>query len=173
MTNGMYEIKSLADIGFNEDIPEPYATLEENAMTKAQTIFDRFGLDCFGEDTGLEVQALDNAPGVLSARYAGPQKSAQDNMTKLLNELEGKNDRKARFRTVIALILDGKKYYFEGKVEGQILTERRGEDGFGYDPLFFYAPLQKTFAELSIEEKNNISHRGLAINQLVDFLTKI
>ena len=156
------EVLSLKDIGFKGDIPEDYDTLRENAMQKARFIYDRYGLDCFADDTGLEVDALGGRPGVLSARYAGPQCNADDNIEKLLLELRGKALRTARFRTVIALIMDGKEHFFEGTVEGEILSEKRGGDGFGYDPVFLVHNSSRTAAELTAEEKNRISHRGKA-----------
>jgi len=165
------EILSLNDINCHDDIPETADTLEGNALLKARYVYEKFGFDCFADDTGLEVEALDNAPGVYSARYAGEQKNAEDNMNKLLLELQKKSNRKARFRTVIALILDGKEYLFEGEVKGTIEKEKRGNEGFGYDPIFTPDGYDKTFAELSIETKNTISHRGLAVAKLIDFLS--
>ena len=165
-----YKVLSLIDIGFAEDIPEPYATLEENALTKSKTIFIKFGLDCFADDTGLEVDALDGAPGVYSARYAGPDCSFDDNVNKLLRKLEGQSNRKARFRTIISLILNGNEYTFEGIVNGEITKERAGEKGFGYDPVFQPEGKNISFAQMSLDEKNKISHRGLAVAKLVEFL---
>ena len=167
---GQYEILSLQDIGFTEDIPEPYETLQENAQTKSRTIFDRFGLDCFADDTGLEVDALDGAPGVYSARYAGPDCSFQDNVNKLLEELKGKENRASHFRTVISLILEGEEYFFEGRVDGEITETKSGTDGFGYDPIFAPEGNQFTFAEMSLDDKNKISHRGRAVAKLIQFL---
>lgn len=167
---GQYEILSLQDIGFNEDIPEPFETLQENAQTKSRTIFDRFGFDCFADDTGLEVDALNGAPGVFSARYAGPDCSFQDNVNKLLEELKGLENRAANFRTVISLILEGKEYFFEGRVEGRITEETSGTDGFGYDPIFAPEGQNTTFAEMSLDDKNKISHRGRAVAKLIQFL---
>jgi len=166
------KILSLNDINCTDDIPEIADTLEGNALLKARYVYEKFGVNCFADDTGLEVEALNNAPGVYSARYAGEQKNAEDNMNKLLLELQDKSNRKARFRTVIALILDGKEYLFEGEVKGTIEKERRGKEGFGYDPIFMPEGFDKTFAELSIETKNTISHRGLAVAKLIDFLSK-
>ncbi|NOR87775.1 MAG: non-canonical purine NTP diphosphatase [Bacteroidales bacterium] len=166
----LYEVISLKEIGFNKDIPEPYETLEENALTKSKTIFERFGENCFADDTGLEVEALNGAPGVYSARYAGPNCSFEDNVKKLLGELEGKQNRKAKFRTVISLILDGKEYHFEGEVKGEISQSRSGDEGFGYDPIFIPDGYQTSFAEMSLDEKNKISHRGRAVAKLVEFL---
>ena len=165
------KILSLNDINCTEDIPETADTLEGNALLKARYIYEKFGVDCFADDTGLEVEALDNAPGVYSARYAGEQKNAEDNMNKLLSELQDKSNRKARFRTVIALILNGKEYLFEGEVKGIIEKEKRGNEGFGYDPIFTPDGYDKTFAELSMETKNTISHRGRAVAKLIDFLS--
>lgn len=165
-----YSIISLDDIGFTEDIEETAPDLEGNALLKARHIHDRFGRDCFADDTGLEVAALNGAPGVYSARYAGENASYADNVHKLLMELNGNPNRLARFRTVIALILDGRDYLFEGVVEGEILTEPRGQTGFGYDPVFRPLQSEKSFAEMPAEEKNRISHRGLASAKLQKFL---
>lgn len=167
-----YHVLSLKDIGDDTDIPETGITLEENAMLKADYLWKTYQYNCFADDTGLEVEALDNAPGVYSARYAGEQKSAVDNMHKLLHELEGKDNRKARFRTVIALIEDGKRYLFEGIVNGVITTSPRGDSGFGYDPVFQPAGYDQTFAELGLDEKNIISHRAKAVQELALFLRK-
>lgn len=167
-----FEIKSLKDIHVNEDIPEPYATLEENAFNKARYIHERFGYDCFADDTGLEIDALDGRPGVFSARYAGPQCNFQDNVDKVLREMAGQRNRKARFRSVIALIMDGKEYAFEGAVEGEILYEEQGSEGFGYDPIFRPEGFDQSFAEMPLDDKNNISHRGKAVARLTDFLRK-
>jgi XTP/dITP diphosphohydrolase len=165
-----FEIVSLHDIGFLEDIPETALTLEGNARLKAETIFNTTGLNCFADDTGLEVEALNGAPGVFSARYAGEQKNAQDNMDKLLDELNGHENRNARFKTVICLILDGQKYEFEGIIDGHIESKRMGSGGFGYDPIFIPKGYHQTFAEMTLEEKSKISHRGLAFDQLIRFL---
>jgi len=165
-----YRVISLKQIGFNEDIPEPFETLEENALTKSQTIYDKFNIDCFADDTGLEVEALNGAPGVYSARYAGPNCSFEDNVNKLLTELSGAKNRNARFRTVISLILNGKKHYFEGIVGGVITAERSGDQGFGYDPIFKPTGYNQTFAEMSLDDKNLISHRGKAVLKLINFL---
>ena len=164
------KIVSLADIGFHEDIEETAPDLEGNAMLKARHIHDRFGCDCFADDTGLEVSAIDGAPGVFSARYAGENATYADNVNKLLGALSGNHNRAARFRTVIALILDNREYLFDGVVEGEILTEPRGITGFGYDPVFRPLASEKSFAEISAEEKNVISHRGLAVARLQAFL---
>jgi len=166
----IYLVKSLKEIGFNEDIPEPYETLEENALTKSKTINKKFHIDCFADDTGLEVEALNGAPGVYSARYAGPDCSFEDNVKKLLEQLHGVSNRKARFRTVISLILDGKEYFFEGKVNGVITEKRSGNEGFGYDPIFKPDGFNQTFAEMNLDIKNKISHRGKAVLKLINFL---
>ncbi len=167
------EIVSLAEIDCHDDIPETADTLDGNALQKAQYIREIFGLDCFADDTGLEVEALDNAPGVYSARYAGPGHDSEANMKKLLKEMEGKENRKARFRTVIALLLGGETHLFEGIVEGSITTEKRGENGFGYDPVFVPQGYDKTFAELGNDVKNKISHRARAVEQLEAFLAQL
>jgi XTP/dITP diphosphohydrolase len=165
-----FEILSLKDIGFDGDIPEDFYTLRENAMQKALFIHDKYGMDCFADDTGLEIDALDGRPGVLSARYAGPQCNSEDNIQKVLQELKGKIIRKARFRTVIALILNNETYYFEGVVQGEILSEKRGESGFGYDPVFLPACFTHTFAQMDLTLKNKISHRAKAVGKLIEFL---
>lgn len=167
-----YQIISLKDLGDDTDVPETGDTLEENAMIKADYLWNTYQVNCFADDTGLEVEALNNAPGVYSARYAGEHKSSEDNVAKLLKELEGKENRRARFRTVIALIMGGKRYLFEGKIEGVITTAPKGTSGFGYDPVFQADGYDKTFAELTLEDKNNISHRAKAVEQLVLFLRK-
>lgn len=163
------EVLSLDDIGCTEDIPEEADTIEGNAIGKANYVKEKYGYDCFADDTGLEVSALDGAPGVYSARYAGPQKSDSDNVAKLLRELEDKEDRSARFKTVIALNLDREKILFPGIAEGLITETPRGEGGFGYDPVFLPAGYEKTFAELPLSEKNKISHRAKAMNALIDY----
>lgn len=168
-----FEIVSLKDIGCNEEIPEDYETLEENALQKALFIKNKYGYDCFADDTGLEVDALDGKPGVYSARYAGENRSAEDNMKKVLMEMEQENERSARFKTVIALSMSGKEYLFEGSVEGKILEEKRGEKGFGYDPIFQPRNYDKSFAEMTNEEKNKISHRGRAVKKLIDFFKSL
>ena len=159
------------ELGITEDIPEEQATLEGNASQKAHYLHDRTGENCFADDTGLEVAALEGAPGVRSARYAGPGHDSQKNMELLLHNMEGKTDRRARFRTVISLILDGEEHLFEGTVEGTIIDAPRGEAGFGYDPVFVPDGHDTTFAEMSAEAKNAISHRGRAVAKLVSFLT--
>lgn len=169
---GSFRIASLKEIGCTDDIPETADTLEGNALQKARYVKDKFGYDCFADDTGLEVEALGGAPGVFSARYAGPGHDSEANMRKLLKELEGKMNRQAQFRTVIALLLEGREYTFEGIVRGTILTERRGTAGFGYDPVFVPEGYAETFAEMGSEEKNRISHRARAVQKLADFLHK-
>ncbi len=164
------ELLSLADIGCTEDIPETTPTIEGNAMQKAQYIKQKYGYDCFADDTGLEVTALDGAPGVYSARYAGKAKDSNANMNKLLDELQKKEDRSAQFKTVIALELNNKLETFTGICEGKITLDKKGDGGFGYDPIFQPDGYSKTFAELPLDEKNKISHRGKAVQQLVDFL---
>ncbi len=164
-----YHIKSLPEIGC-PDIPETSDTLKGNALQKAQYVVEHYHCNCFADDTGLEIEALDGRPGVFSARYAGEGCSYQDNVLKVLEEMQGITNRRACFKTVIALILDGKQYFFEGKVDGEILTEQRGADGFGYDPIFRPAGFRQTFAEMGALSKNTISHRGRAMQQLKEFL---
>jgi XTP/dITP diphosphohydrolase len=158
--------------GVTEDIPENQATLEGNALQKVRYVYERLHENCFADDTGLEVEALNGAPGVRSARYAGEAKNMQDNMEKLLADMKNAGNRKARFRTVIALILEGKEYLFEGEVKGEIMRSKSGCKGFGYDPLFRPSGYDITFAEMDLDEKNRISHRGKAIRQLVNFLNQ-
>lgn len=167
------EIVCLAEINCFDDIPETADTLEGNALQKAHYIQEKFGLNCFADDTGLEVEALNNAPGVYSARYAGPGHDSEANMKKLLHEMEGKENRKARFRTVIALVWNGKTYTFDGIVNGTITTTKRGENGFGYDPIFIPEGYEQTFAELGNDIKNQISHRAKAVEKLDEFLTQL
>ncbi|MDR0893144.1 MAG: non-canonical purine NTP diphosphatase [Mediterranea sp.] len=167
------ELLSLSDIGCHADIPETADTLEGNALLKSSYVYKEYGLDCFADDTGLEVAALGGAPGVYSARYAGGEgHDSAANMRKLLHELEGQPDRRAQFRTAISLILNGEEYLFEGVVRGEIITEARGATGFGYDPLFRPDGYDKTFAELGAEVKNRISHRAQAVRKLCEFLSK-
>jgi XTP/dITP diphosphohydrolase len=172
LDNGL-QIITLQEAGIDIDIPEPYDTLEENASGKSRTIVGMTGLNCFSEDTGLEVMSLNGEPGVKSARYAGDNRSFDANIDKLLANLAGKDDRTGRFRTIISLVLDGKETLFEGICEGEIITERRGEKGFGYDPVFIPAGADKTFAEMTMEEKNKYSHRKKATEKLVAFLNSI
>ena len=166
----LLQIKTLREIGCNDDIPETSDTLQGNASQKSHYLFDKYHCNCFADDTGLEVDALNGEPGVYSARYAGEEKNSDANMNKLLKKLEGKNNRKARFRTVISLIWNGSEYFFEGIVEGEIMRERHGGGGFGYDPIFYLPEYGKTTAELSPEEKNKISHRGKALMQMKEEL---
>jgi XTP/dITP diphosphohydrolase len=163
-------LESLMDIGCTEDIPETADTLEGNALLKARFVYDNYGKNCFADDTGLEIEALDGRPGVYSARYATDGHNFEANINKVLIELSGLQNRKARFRTVIALILDGSVHYFEGIVNGEIISERRGSQGFGYDPVFLPDGYKLTFAEMPLIEKNKISHRARAVSKLVDFL---
>ena len=165
-----YEVVSLQEFGITEDIPETGTTLEENALIKARYLSQKFNVDCFADDTGLEIEALNNEPGVYSARYAGEEKAADANMNKVLQKLEGISNRKARFRTSIALIQNGKETLLEGIVNGEILTEKVGNDGFGYDPIFKANGFDISFAEMDMETKNKISHRGLAVDKLVEVL---
>ena len=169
---GDNELSSLEDIGFHNEIEETGETLEENALIKARFIYYKFNENCFADDTGLEVECLDGAPGVYSARFAGKQKNAEDNMEKLLDLLKNKPNRKAQFRTIIALIIDGKEYVFEGIVKGEILEKKRGNKGFGYDPVFLPEKYDQSFAELPFNEKNKISHRALALKKLNKFLNE-
>jgi XTP/dITP diphosphohydrolase len=164
------ELLSLKDIHCNADIPETADTLEGNARQKAMYIHENYGMDCFADDTGLEVEALNGAPGVFSARYAGDGHDSEANMQKLLKELEGKENRKAQFRTAICLIMEGKEYLFEGIVKGYIIEEKRGGAGFGYDPIFVPEGYDQTFAELGNDVKNTISHRARAVEKLCTFL---
>lgn len=162
-------IKSLTDIGCDVDIPETGSTLQENAGIKSRYVFDHYRIDCFADDSGLEVDALGGEPGVYSARYSG-SRDMDKNMAYLLEKLEGQDNRNAHFKTVISLILDGQEYLFEGKIEGRMLTKKAGTQGFGYDPLFVPYGYSKTFAEMDPSEKNAISHRALAVAKLADFL---
>ena len=163
---------SLEDIGCREELPEDRETLEDNASQKAWYLYDKYGKSCFADDTGLEIDALCGEPGVYSARYAGPERNAEANMEKVLTNLNKINNRKARFRTVISLVLNGIETRFEGVVEGRILTERKGGSGFGYDPIFKPDESKLSFAEMSLSEKNKISHRARAFLKLVEFLNK-
>ena len=167
---GLYEVLSLDDIGCHEEIVEDADTIQGNAKIKADFVTSRYHVDCFADDTGLEVEALGGAPGVYSARFAGEHCSYQDNVNKMLAAMKGVENRKAAFRTVIALNLDGKSYYFEGRCDGQITEEQRGTDGFGYDPIFQPDGFNETFAEMGHQAKNAISHRGRATQKLIAFL---
>lgn len=168
--NAEYSIKSLVEVGILEELPETSDTLVGNALQKARYVYSKTNQNCFADDTGLEVEALNNEPGVYSARYAGDDKSSAKNIEKILRKLEGKTNRNARFKTVLALIYEGKEYLFEGIVEGEIVQSEKGGNGFGYDPIFRAKGQQKTFAEMNGDEKNEISHRAIALNKLVDFL---
>jgi len=173
MLDSRFQLVSLAEIGCFDEIPETSDTLEGNASQKAHYIYEKYGLNCFADDTGLEVECLGMAPGVFSARYAGPQRNSVDNMKKLLFELDKINNRNARFRTVISLIINGTETFFEGLVEGHILFEPKGELGFGYDPVFQPDGFDISFAEMELTEKNKISHRGRAVEKLINFLNNI
>lgn len=168
-----FSVVTMKEAGFDMDIPEPHDTLEANASEKSHTIYRLTGKDCFSEDTGMEVEALGGEPGVLSARYAGDQKSADDNMAKVLSKLQGITNRQARFRTVISLILNGQEHQFEGVVEGNILPARQGQHGFGYDPIFQPLGSDKSFGEMELSEKNMYSHRAKALRKLIDFLQTV
>lgn len=167
------ELLSLKDIHCHVDIPETADTLEGNALLKAQYIFENYQMDCFADDTGLEVEALNGEPGVYSARYAGDGHNAEANMLKLLQNMEGIENRKAQFRTAFALIINGKEHLFEGIIKGEIIKTRRGNSGFGYDPIFVPEGYSQTFAEMDNELKNKISHRAIATNKLCKFLNSI
>lgn len=167
-----WTLKNLHDIGCEEEIPETTDTLQGNALQKAQYVVDHFHTNCFADDTGLEIEALDGRPGVYSARYAGEHCTYQDNVNKVLEEMQGMTNRKACFKTVIALILDGETYLFEGRVDGTIIETPRGTNGFGYDPVFVPDGYDQTFAEMGDEEKNSISHRARAMQKLMEFLKK-
>jgi XTP/dITP diphosphohydrolase len=159
----------LGDVNFTEDIEETEATIEGNALLKAKTVYQKTGLDCFADDSGLLVDALNGAPGVYSARYAGEQKNDNDNIEKLLRELSSETNRKAHFKTVMALIINHEKHLFEGTIKGTITREKRGTNGFGYDPVFIPDGYDKTFAEMSFDQKSSISHRAIALNKLIAF----
>jgi len=173
MLSNTIKVLSLKDIGCFEDVEETETTLEGNARLKADHITNNYGYDCFADDTGLEVDALDGKPGVFSARYGGEHGNSEKNMQKLLKELHGKANRKAQFRTAVALNLENKQYLFEGICEGKILAKKTGTGGFGYDPIFKPTEASTSFAEMNSEEKNKISHRGIAIQKLVDFLLNL
>ncbi|MFZ9387095.1 MAG: RdgB/HAM1 family non-canonical purine NTP pyrophosphatase [Chitinophagaceae bacterium] len=167
------EIITLQEAGIFDDIPEPFDTLEANASAKSRTIYEKTGQNCFSEDTGLEVMALHGEPGVKSARYAGDDRSPEANIEKLLSNLAGMTDRRARFRTVISLLIDGRETLFEGSCEGRIIGEKRGFQGFGYDPVFIPDGSEATFAEMGMPEKNRYSHRKKAVEKLVAFLNNL
>lgn len=166
-----FDLLGLEDIGCTEEIPETRPSIEGNASQKAFYVYEKYHYDCFADDTGLEVEALKGAPGVLSARYAGEEKDASKNMDKVLLELKGSSNRKARFKTVISLVIGGKETRFEGVVNGIILPQRQGQEGFGYDPIFRPEGYDRSFAEMSIDEKNRISHRAIAVKKLIAYLT--
>tara|TARA_B110000037_G_C17091548_1_gene494208 strand:- start:1112 stop:1693 length:582 start_codon:yes stop_codon:yes gene_type:complete len=168
-----FEILGLKDLGITEVIPETGDTLMKNALQKAKYVYDKTGFDCFSDDTGLEIEALNYHPGVYSAMYAGPDCNAEDNIQKVLLELRESANRNAQFKTVIALILDGKEHFFEGAIKGVILKEKAGVDGFGYDPIFRPTGYEESFAEMTIDQKNEISHRGLAVKKLITFLASV
>ena len=167
------EIISLKEIGCTEDIPETGDTLEVNAFQKVHYVKEKYNYDCFADDTGLEIDALNGAPGVYSARYAGLEKSAEANIEKVLNELQGKENRKAKFRTAIALTLNNEEHLFEGEINGHISKVKQGNEGFGYDPIFMPENEKRSFAQMSMEEKGTISHRGRAVNKLVTYLNNL
>lgn len=167
------KLLSLKEIGCTEDIPEEQPTLEGNAKQKSTYVFEKYGYPCFADDTGLEIDTLNGEPGVYSARYAGEEKSAEANMNKVLVKLAEINNRKARFRTVISLIINGEENQFEGIVEGKILTEKKGDSGFGYDPIFQPNGFETSFAQMNLNDKNKISHRGRAVKKLIKYLKKI
>ena len=173
MLSNAIEIVSLKDISCFDEVEETETTLEGNAKLKATYITQKFGYNCFADDTGLEVASLDGKPGVYSARYSGEPANSEKNMQKLLTELKGKENRKAQFRTAICLNLNGKQYLFEGVCKGEILKEKQGEKGFGYDPIFKPTGFSKSFANMNSEEKNKVSHRGIAIQKLIDFLLNL
>lgn len=166
-----FDISSLNDIGCHEDIPETQNTIEGNAIQKAEYVYNKYGLDCFADDTGLVVESLNGQPGVLSARYAGSEKNPEANIQKLLHELEGQDNRSAHFKTVIALNMEGKIHKFTGICQGAITLKRQGTEGFGYDPVFIPTGYSKSFAEMTLMEKNDIGHRGKAVKKLIEYLT--
>ncbi|MBP7557088.1 MAG: RdgB/HAM1 family non-canonical purine NTP pyrophosphatase [Chitinophagaceae bacterium] len=172
-TGDMLELLTLKEAGIDMDIPEPFDTIEANASEKSRVIYQLTGLDCFSEDTGLEVALLNGEPGVKSARYAGDERSSEKNIDKLLQKLEGVSDRRARFKTIISLLIDGKETIFEGICEGHILSERRGAQGFGYDPVFVPLGDTRSFAEMGLAEKEQYSHRARATQKLVTFLNTL
>jgi XTP/dITP diphosphohydrolase len=173
MLTDSWSIQTLEDVGFTREVPETGSTLEANALQKARYIKDHLGKDCFADDTGLEIEALNGEPGVYSARYAGPEKDSDLNIRKVLSEMEGKSNRRARFRTVIALIISGKELFFEGIVNGIILEKSEGTGGFGYDPIFKPDEAGVSFARMPLSKKNQISHRGRAFSKLVEYLKTI
>lgn len=170
MLGDQFSIVTLEEIGCTEDIPETKETIADNSAQKAEYIWDNYGINCFSDDTGLEVHALSGEPGVYSARYAGPQRNADDNMNLLLDKLTTASDRSAQFKTVITLVIDGVYHQFEGIVSGQIIHEKRGHEGFGYDPIFVPEDYSRTFAEMTMNEKAQLSHRARAFKKLTEFL---
>jgi XTP/dITP diphosphohydrolase len=172
LVGDQYNFLSLADIGCHEELPETQDTIEGNSLQKAEYVWKKYHVNCFADDTGLEVLALNGAPGVISARYAGETCNPEDNIKKLLHEMQKTDDRKARFRTCITLVMDGSVHQFEGTVRGEILKEKTGDKGFGYDPIFKPEGHELSFAQLSLEEKNKISHRGRAVKALIEFLKR-
>lgn len=168
-----FELLTLNDIGCHADIPEPYETIPENSRAKAEYVWKNYGINCFADDTGLEVASLNNEPGVRSARYAGPQRNSEDNIDLLLTNLANQNNHGARFITVITLVLDGAYHQFEGIVEGNIIFEKKGANGFGYDPVFVPEGFDRTFAEMTLPEKSALSHRGRAFAKLVGYLKQL
>lgn len=173
LLGNLYKVLSLQDINCTDEIPEEQETIFGNAQQKAQYIHNKYKINVFADDTGLEIEALDNAPGVYSARFAGPQRNSEDNMNKVLELLKDNDNKNAHFKTIIYLILNDKEYSFEGIIKGTIITEKRGELGFGYDPIFVPYGYEKTFAEMTLIEKSKISHRGIAIQKMIDFLKSI
>jgi XTP/dITP diphosphohydrolase len=171
--NNSYQIIGLTEMGIHEEIPETADTLQGNAEIKAEYIYQKLGIDCFSDDTGLEIEVLQGAPGVYSARFAGENCTFQDNVNKVLHLLKGVANRKACFRSVICLIMNGEKHLFEGKVEGTIIDDQKGTEGFGYDPIFIPDGFTETFAQMPLKTKNNISHRGIATQRLIRFLHEI
>jgi XTP/dITP diphosphohydrolase len=173
MAGKFFEIVSLSDIGCTEEIPETGETLEDNAIQKAVFVFEKFGVNCFADDTGLEIEVLDGAPGVITARFAGENCTPEDNIKKTLELMQGKENRNACFRTVIACIIDGEEYLFEGIVDGTIATEIMGDEGFGYDPIFIPEGFDVSFAQMPMEQKNSMSHRGRATKEFLKFIHEI
>lgn len=173
INNAHVKIKSLKDLNVQDELEETQDTLEGNALQKSNFIWEKYGLNVFADDTGLEVEALNGAPGVYSARYAGQAKSFQDNIDKLLKNMESYTNRKARFRTIISLIIEGEKHFFEGICEGEITNFRAGHEGFGYDPVFIPKGYEKTFAEMPLSMKNKISHRAKALKGLISFINSL
>jgi XTP/dITP diphosphohydrolase len=168
-----FKLRSLQDINCTEELPETGDTLESNALQKARYVHQQFGVNCFADDTGLEIEALNGRPGVYSARYAGEKKSAEKNIEKVLSEMKNVHHRSAYFKTIISLIINDKEYLFKGKVNGEISTDLKGKKGFGYDPIFIPNGYNKSFAEMSLEEKNKISHRAVAVKKLAEFLNNL